>query len=244
MSFANAGLDHDPNPAPRVRFSSIGDGWELFKRAPITWSVTVVFVAVCNGIASGIVYRYFGGPELDGLGGVRGLLPPIGLTIGTFVSAAFNGLFLGGMFRMACLQIRGESIRFSDFFSVSDVFFELVTGAVLTTLICLIGGMFCLIPGLVASGLLMFTLPLIVDGRFTALQALQKSYEVLKGEWLMATIFHVAVYALTGLGVCFFVIGLLFTMPLYTLSIAILYRDFLMVKGPGISTEKSPDPYF
>ena len=244
MSFDTADLYHDASSAPRVRFSSIGDAWELFKMAPITWIVTVIFVAACNGFTSGIVYRYFGGPEIDDLGGVRMMLPPIRLTVGTMVTAAINGLFLGGMFRMACLQIRGKEIGFFDFFSVSDVFLELVTGAVLTTLICVIGGMFCLIPGLVASGLLMFTLPLIVDGRFTALQAIQTSYQVLKREWFMATIFHVAVYILTGLGACFFIIGLLFTMPLYTLSIAILYRDFLMTKGPASTTSKSPDPYF
>ena len=231
-------------PAPSVRFSAIGDAWELFKQAPVTWMVTVSIVAVCNAAAGSIVYRYFGAPELDDLGGVRGLLPTAGFTVGSMVSAAINGLFLGGLFRMACLQIRGKAIDVFDFFGVRDVFLELVTGSVLTTLICVAGGMLCFIPGLVAWGLLMFTLPLIVDGRFTALEAISTSFKVLRREWLMATIFHVIVYILTGLGICFFVVGILLTMPLYTHSIAVLYRDFLMIKQPDSAAKKSPDPYF
>ena len=101
-----------------------------------------------------------------------------------------------------------------------------------------------MIPGFVASGLLMFTLPLIVDGRLTALQAMKTSFQVLKSECIVATVFHIVIYALTGLGACFFIIGLVFTMPLYTLSIAILYRDFLLTKGSASARTKSPDPYF
>ncbi len=61
----------------------------------------------------------------------------------------------------------------------------------------------------------------------------------------MAAVFHAAASFLSGLGSCCCGVGLVFTAPLYALSIAVLYRDFFLAKGlPGASPGKGPDPGF
>jgi hypothetical protein len=65
-----------------------------------------------------------------------------------------------------------------------------------------------------------------------------ESWRALKGQWLSATVFHVVLWGLSGLGACFCGVGLLFTAPIYSLGIAILYRDFFLAKGFA-----KPSPY-
>ena len=43
-------------------------------------------------------------------------------------------------------------------------------------------------------------IPLIVDGRLTALEAIRQSWRALKGEWIAATLFHFVLYAMAGAG--------------------------------------------
>ena len=103
----------------------------------------------------------------------------------------------------------------------------------------------CFFPAFIAAGVLMFTVPLIVDGRLPPLDALQRSWRALKGEWLAGRDFHLVVNVIAGLGACCCCVGQFFTMPLYCLAIAVLYRDVFLA-GKGFPTDKpaSPDPYF
>ena len=81
------------------------------------------------------------------------------------LSTVIGGFFLGGMIRMASQQVLGRVPRLEDLFSVVDVGFQLLAGAVFYGAATFLGSMLCVIPGLIASGLLMFTIPLIVIAR-------------------------------------------------------------------------------
>ncbi len=144
------------------------------------------------------------------------------------------GFFLSGMIRMAVNQVRGRTPRVEDLFQISDVWFDVALGSALLGLILDLGFHLLVVPGLIASGLLMFMYPLIVDGRLPATGAIIQSYHALKGQWLVATVVHLAVAIVAGLGGIVGGIGLLVTGPLYALSIAVLYRDcFLNQYSPA-----------
>jgi uncharacterized membrane protein len=153
-----------------------------------------------------------------------------------------GGFFLGGMTRMAVNQVRGRPPHIEDLFSVTDVWFDLVLGSALLGLLLAIGWKLLVIPGLIVGGLFMFVYPLIVDGRLPATGAMIQSFRALKSQWLVATVVHLAIAAVAGLGTLLGGIGLVVTGPLYALSLAVLYRDFFL--NPYSSTWKRPrDPY-
>jgi hypothetical protein len=232
MAFGDA-TQHSYANRPRVRFSAIGEGWDLFKDQWLTWVVTSLVVIVVNSLLGGIAVALL--PD-----DLKFKFDPNGLQIKssqgpTFLVAAIesliNGFLYAGMFRMACLQIRGRRIHVSDLFSVTDVAGQLAIGVLLSFLLVSVGFGCCFLPGLVISSVLMFVAPLIVDGRLPGVEAIGRSWGALKGEMLTATLFYFVVVVLHSLGAIFCGIGLLFTMPIYCLSIAVLYRDFFLGKS-------------
>ena len=214
---------------PLVRFSAVGEGWDFFKARWATWVVTGLIVVIANGVLYGVVSTVFGIPLPRG-GGFRAEVPPASGLLEAVLTAVLNGFFLGGMFRMACRQVRGERFRVSDLFGITDVLTELAIGSAVYGGACCLLAPFGLVPAFLLAGVWMFTIPLIVDARISAFDAIRGSWRALKGEWLAASIFHFVVYAIAGLGGCCLCLGLMFTMPLYCLSIAVLYRDAFPVK--------------
>ena len=105
-----------------------------------------------------------------------------------------------------------------------------------------IAGLFCFLPGLILQGLFMFTLPLIVDGGLTATTAMRQSWNALKGQWLTAALFHVVISFVSSIGIIFCCVGILFTGPIYVLSLTVLYRDFFLAKGTSFQGKPVP-PY-
>jgi uncharacterized membrane protein len=86
----------------------------------------------------------------------------------------------------------------------------------------------------------MFTLPLIVDARLEPLQAVRESWGALKDQWFSAALFHLVLGLLAFAGMCLCCVGILITLPLYSLSIAVLYRDFFLARDS--KTEGKPIP--
>jgi hypothetical protein len=226
---------------PQVRFDAIGEAWRLFQAQMGAWipAVLVYFVImmvlsfVINSVTGVTAGR--GGPPSSG--NPFAVFGPM-MFISGIIQWVLSTFFMGGLFRMATNQLRGQPISIGDMFSVSDVLPALLVGSLLVGLAAGIGMLFCVIPGLVIAGLLMFTIPLIVDKRLGATEAMSLSWNTLKGQALMATVFYFVVAIIGGLGAMLCGIGLLFTFPLFILSVAVLYRDFFMgqtTAGPAVS---------
>lgn len=213
----------------RVRFGAIGDAWTLLTRHPGTWILTVLLLILCQGAINAVF-----GPSFVSIRGGRPSLHAVKLEPGqlfqTILSIAVNGFFLGGMVRMAAKQLRGLPIRTLDLFEVVDILPQLMLASFLVSLATLVGLSICIVPGLILAGLLMFTVPLVVDGRLEATAAFRRSFRALQGEWLSATFFHMLAGMAAGLGLLLCGVGVVLTAPLYALSITALYRDFFWRK--------------
>jgi uncharacterized membrane protein len=215
---------------PLVRFNAIGEAWGLLLRRWPMWVLTVLIVTFCYSALNGLVFSVF---DVRPPRGARPFW--IGLSArGPAVSFVLSSLvinpFLGGMYRMACRQMRGQAVGVETLFSVVDVLPQLIIGSILYGLATFLGFCALFFPGFVVSGVLMFTLPLIVDGGLDAIGALTQSWHALKRQWLVATLFHIAASFAASVGLCFCGVGFLFTAPLYCMSIAVLYRDFFRIK--------------
>ncbi len=219
----------------RVRFNAIGEAWQLYQQRWVVWSLSVLVVIVGYAIINGGLAAILGVPHPNNPGGFRAILRLPTTFIQASLFSMVGGVFLGAMSRSACRQVRGVAIDVDTLFSISDVFVNLVIGAILIGLAWSVGFFFFVLPGLVIAGLLMFTIPLIVDAGLPPREAISLSWQALKGEWFTATLFHLAVWFLASLGGALCCVGIVITAPLYSLSIAVLYRDFFLAKGPRSS---------
>jgi hypothetical protein len=228
---------------PAVRLSVIGEAWRLYKRHWRVWSLAMLVVLVGNVILTSAVYSVLGIHDRGHHGGFRWPITPIHGVVQYVVSFVITGFFLAGMFRMAGNQIRGRAPRVEDLFAITDVWLDVVLGSVLYGAAVFVGAWFFLIPGLIAAGVFMFALPLVVEAKLPATGAMIQSWHALKSQWLTATLFHFVLSLLAGSGAILFGVGLLFTGPLYCLSIAILYHDlFPYYTKPVWKASRDPFP--
>jgi hypothetical protein len=225
---------------PLIQFSVIGEAWRLYKRHWIVWSLAMLIVTTGYSIVTGGMFAILDVGHVHRPGGFRLFLTPGGHVLPFLVSTVVTSVFLGGMIRMASNQLRGRAPRIEDLFSVTDVWFDLILVALLNGVATSLGFMLCAFPGLIVSGLFMLAIPLVVEGRLPATGALIQSWNALKSQWLVATLFHFVLIlaAVSGVVLCGF--GVFFTGPLYCLAISILHRDFF-ASALG-SWKKQPGP--
>jgi len=227
---------------PLVQFRVIGEAWQLYKRHWVVWSLATLIATLCYSVINGAILGILDGGRGLGHGGFREFaLPPAG-ALQFVVSTVVSSFFVGGMVRMAGNQLRGRAPRIEDLFSVTDVWFDLLLAGLLYGAAVVLGCMLCVIPGFIVSGLLMMTVPLVVEGRLPATGAMKMSWNALKSQWLVATVFHFVLILLAVSGVLLCGIGVLFTGPLYSLSLAILNREFFPTTALG-SWKKLGEPF-
>ena len=219
-----------PPPQPKIRFDVIGEAWKLFQQDAATWVVaTLIYFVIVIGI-NFVFGLFLGGAEIAASGSRDSfaMFPALfgARMIINIVSFIISVFLMGGMYRMATRKLRNQPISVNDMFSVGDVLPSLLLGSFLVGIVCFIGFLLCIIPGLIAGGMLMFSIPLIVDRGMGAVDAMSKSWNVLKGEMLMATLFYIVVSIVGVIGVLACGVGLLVTFPLLVLSVALAYRDF------------------
>lgn len=215
-----------PLPAAEVNLSAVGEAFEHFKDNAGTWILAILIVW---GI--GMIFSFL----MNGFSSRGASVELSVLSVVSLISLIIYGLLYAGLFRMATRQMRGETVTIGDLFDFGDVALQAILGSILTSIIIYLGLILCIIPGLIFSGLLMFTFPLIVDQKMSALEAIATSFNTLKSQWLMATVFIIVIGFIAMLGFLFCVVGALITIPLALLSITVAYSKFFIASGsaPG-----------
>jgi HEAT repeat protein len=227
-----------------IRFEAIGEAWRLLWRDIGVWIVAALFVAFGSAAVHFALFL---------------LSIPISIMVGAFlpgelsfiaafgssaVSFGISGVFIGGMYRMALHQVDGDSMGLKDLLPGSDVVLTLALASLLATVAAYAGFMCLVIPGWIISGILMFTMPLVVDARLKAVDALSLSWKTLKDQWLPATVFALVLWTVQLVGLLFCGLGSLVTLPLSVLSHSILYRGFFPRGGEPARPAWVVDPDF
>jgi uncharacterized membrane protein len=223
-----------PSGPAQINFDVIGRAWTVLQPTLGTWVVAFLIYIVIIGAFSGAMSAVMGTsarpipmPSGNGFPSATGAMPNIPLMmIGNLVQFVVVQFLIGGLYRMAINQVRTGQLTLGDMFSVTDVLPSLLGAALLSGLATFLGLLLCIIPGLIVSGLLMFTIPLVVDQRMGAVDAMSASWNVLKSQAAMAVVFLIVIGLLAGAGAIACFVGMLVTGPLAILSLATLYRDF------------------
>jgi hypothetical protein len=226
--------------APGVRWEWISEAWNLFTKQWSAWVLMILVAGLICFVVEMIIYVPFFGMIMassipqDGdiptapvfPAGLLILYPVIFLAIATVMS-----WLMGGLYSAAFKQVRGEQIAVGDLFS-GGRYFVRILGALLLVLIAFYIGFFLfVIPGLIVYGFVFLTFPMIVEGGKGSIDAIKASIEVVKRDWIMFTLFAVALYLIAIAGVFACGIGALATMPLLFLGHALIYRDLVGIPG-------------
>ena len=98
----------------------------------------------------------------------------------------------------------------------------------------------CILGTYVVAGLLMFVWPVMIDRRLGPMEAVRESWNMLKDEWLMATLFLFVVQLCASIGIYACYVGFAVTYPLTFIAPALLYNKYV---GHVPQAPPSASPY-
>jgi uncharacterized membrane protein len=229
---------------PPVRFGEwISEGWKMFTEQWKAWVLnTFIFALICGTpmivvVGGFYVYLFSQMSQVSARSGQ----PPIGpeaifIFYGVFFAVMFLTMFVaaffsGGMHKSAFKQLQGGKVELRDLFSGGSTYFPILIATFLTTILSMIGAFLCVIPAFIVAGALFFTMPLIVERKLGAIDAMKASYELTKNNLLMFTLFAFVVSLISQAGAYACYIGLLATIPLLFTISAVAYRDSFGMQG-------------
>lgn len=232
---------YDETPPPKVRFETLGEAWGLFQKQMAPWLAAGAIAMVALLAFLGISGAMFVLPQIAASSG--GKEPNIGVVLGgmvttilsmTIVLVLLGGVINAGFFRMALKQVRGETISVADFFDIRESFLPLLGMTLLVGMATSAASGLCYVPGLLLGGLWMLASPLIIERRMGAIEAMSASWRALQSELVMAACYYLVISLIASLGATVLLIGMVVTMPVFYLGIALVYKDFFPDTGLGL----------
>jgi hypothetical protein len=230
-----------PPRAPEISFDAISQAWTVFQSGMGTYIGATVVLLLVSGVFQGLQTAL----TPRGPNGVQEF-SAIALLVG-LIGGIINQFLGAGFLRMAINHLKTGNVDFGQMLSVGDVFLNVFLASILVGLATVLGFCACIVPGLLLSGLFMFVNPLIVDQRMGAIDAMGTSFNTLKPQ--MAMLFVIVVGLVVFVGICACGVGLLATIPLGVLSVAITYNNFFGAGRSPIMGNNGPiapiaDPSF
>jgi hypothetical protein len=246
---------------PTVRFGEwISEGWRLFTQQWGSWVLLALGLFLGAALPVGVWVAVFVMMMMaaESARGAEAEMISLALVFGTFLLVLLMmplSVFLNcGMYRAAFKQLRGGQLEFRDLFSGKDCFLRALGATILVGILVTIGVLLCVIPGFIVAGLLMFTLPLVVERNLGVMDAMRTSYELTRSQWLSFTLYAFVVQLIATIGSYACYVGLLVTFPLMFTMSAVAYRDCFGLVGassyiappqapPASYAFPAPEPY-
>lgn len=240
-------MDNTLGGLPKVRFGEwIGEGWNMFAEQWKVWVLNALVLSLVTIIPAIAIYIavFLVAAASAGRGGVGlsiAMLPLMFLA--AILIIACSTFLIGGMYRTAFKQLRGEPISTGDLFSAGDRFLPLLGASIVIGILVMIGMALCIIPAFIVAGALYFTLPLVVERGLGVGEAIQKSRDATRGDLFMFVVFTLVVLLLAQAGSYLCYVGLLVTWPLQFTIAAVAYRDCFGVPGARSFASKAAPPH-
>ena len=150
------------------------------------------------------------------------------LVIGIFASALAYP-FLAGINMIGIRRAADQPISFNDVFSHFGRTVPLMITAILTMLLIYVGMLLLIIPGFYLAIAYMLAIPLVVERGLSPWQALEASRKAISQHWFKVFGLFLLLGLITGISAIPLGIGLVWTIPLFTIAIGVLYRTIFGV---------------
>ena len=271
----HAPIQEDFIPQGSVDFAWLTRAWAFFTAQPGVWVSTFLLYflisvglwlvwAIPTGTLAALQQAY-----LTALGhAVPIVRPPSALqeylqeSALTLILTGVNLIFLGGLYRMALQQSRGQRLYAVGLFSAFPrAPALLLLGIVMSVPILIVQGVFqwllhraglvaatasslssmlAFVPTTIIEGLLMFAPILILDRNLNASQAIIGSVRLLRGQAIKGVWFYFVASLVGGLGALLCGIGMLATYPVFLISIALGYVALMEPPPALVSPYNTP----
>ncbi|MGH9340465.1 MAG: hypothetical protein ACRD1R_12965 [Acidobacteriota bacterium] len=167
-----------------------------------------------------------------------GLIAAIFLHVGTIflMGPVYAGMAVAGL-RMA----RSQRTEVQDFLDGFRYFLAAFLSSLLIFVFVVVGLIFLIVPGLVITAMYLFTFHFIVDRHQDFWQAMESSRKVVSRDYFGFTLFVVLLGIINALGLAFFWVGILLTLPVSYLATTAAYLDVLGTE-PALLSDSPPPP--
>jgi len=192
--------------------SVLKEAWGLVSGFKGSFFAALLIACIGMGLAQMIFSQILGSD-----GGFAKFLASIlsnGVTI--FLSAGLVG--------MGIRRAQGQPVAWTDISMHSDKFVELLIAGFLVSILTTIGFILLIIPGIYLSVAYILTIPLIVDKRMKAWDAMEHSRKVVTAHWLSFFLIWLTVGVVVLISAIPLGIGLIWTIPLGCIALGVAYR--------------------
>ncbi len=152
-----------------------------------------------------------------GLGGI--VVSIIGAVVTVIVAAVVQSAYIGGMLDIA----NGQPVQIGSFFTPRNVV-NVIIASVLSSIIVGIGVLLCIVPGVIATILLLFTTAVVVDRNVSGVEGLRASFAIAKANFGPTALTWLTTIGVGILGVLACLVGLVVAYPMIALITVYAYR--------------------
>lgn len=150
--------------------------------------------------------------------------------LGQIVLVAAVYPFLTGTIMMGVRRAAGLPVTASLVIGYMDVLVPVLIASVLVSVLCSIGFMLLLVPGIYLTVAYSLVIPLIADRKLEAWPALETSRKVVTRQWFSVAGVLLAMAIITALSAIPFGLGLIWTLPMGITTVGVLYRELFEVQ--------------
>ncbi|MGE5381046.1 MAG: hypothetical protein ACM3NT_08285 [Methylocystaceae bacterium] len=145
-----------------------------------------------------------------------------------------------GTIRISLNLYDNREVHFSDLFNNYQPFLRMLGTTILIGIICMVGFILLVIPGIIAALRLQFAVFLVVDEGLGPVEAIKKSWVLTRGSAWNLFLFWLLTVLVVILGFICLVIGILVAAPVTYLGLTYIYRQ--LNPGQGISALEVEHP--
>lgn len=184
--------------------------------------INLLQAAVSPGVSdyssSGSGFSYSWSTSSMGIGGI--LISIAGWFVSLIVGAAIQSGYLSGVLDIA----NGQQVSVGSFFRPRNIGQVIVAGLIVG-IITTIGLFLCVIPGLLASIMLVFTVVALLDRNLSAVDAVKTSFDTSKANFGNAFLTWLIGIVIVFVGALVFGVGLLVAVPVAALFLVCAWRQ-------------------
>lgn len=212
---------------------SLRFGWQTFKARPwffVGVSAVLFLIGMLSGFVQSVIVSVFG----EDMGSVLSFL--VSIVVNTAMGIGFLCVYL-----KAHDSVMSPTLR--DLWHPAP-FWKYLGAYLLMMVILVIGFILLIIPGIILSVALMFTLMLVVDKGLGPIEALKESARLTKGKRWALLGFGLVMALVNVVGCIALFVGLLVTIPVTLLATVHVYRQLTgssqAVPEPVYTSEPAP----
>lgn len=209
----------------------ISEAWQLVKGTKgIIFGGLVIFYVVMF-VATSLLGFVLGALGILGEASLTAII--VGQLIVSVLASALAYPFLAGINMVGIRRAADQPVSFNEVFSGLGLFVPLLITALLMTLLVYIGSLLLLIPGIYLGVAYMLAMPLVIERGLSPWQALEASRKAITQHWFKVFGLFLLLGLIMAVSMIPLGIGLIWTMPLFIISMGVLYRTIFGVLPPS-----------